>query len=256
MKKLLIMVFSLLLLVGCSSIPKFEMTDKELRQDLIGQTLGTIKISKDNLTDFKLIDKSINKDTAEVLADISIDHTVPNSGSLNKDLKKNDVIHSLKGQITLTYKKFDKGWHFSTISNYIERSYEKTEQENLMKRIPFNKDDKMVLQDLKDTNIGIKVIGDHIHTITFGSNEVLGYKPVTRINDFKIINVETNTSNDLLTNVVIKTDIQYKVENSIYQDNGTYDVKGSFTAVYKLSLDETGNEYWKLQSTKDMKLEN
>lgn len=253
MKKLLFIICTIVLLVGCSASAKFERSDDDIELDFIGQTINIIKVSEENLKDFKIIDRIVSKDTAQILAEIAIEHNSPSSGSLNKDLKKNDVIHSMRGQVTLEYKRFDKEWHFSSITNYNEISYKKTEKENLMERIPFNKNEEMIIQDLKDKNTGISVVSDHIHTISFGSNEVLGYKPITKINKFELISTD-NGVNDLVTNVILDTDLDYNVENSIYKDNGNYNVKGNLMLVYKLTINELGKEYWELQTAKPLEI--
>lgn len=257
MKKIKIgMMLSILsiVLVGCSSMSKvpFDKTDQTIKEDLVGSTINMLTIEDEMIREFKVVDKVTKDDTTEVLGEFQIEYIDEGAGALNKDLKKNDIVHRIEASCILNYKKFEKEWRFSDVGSYKELSHKTVEIENLIERIPFMKKDEDVLADLTDKNIGIQIVGDHVHTVTFGVNDVLGYKQITNVNKFEVMDFEAQENNDLITNVKIYMDVDYVVENSIYQDNGTYNAKGTFTLPYKLIQDKDSSSTWEIQTVKNL----
>lgn len=255
MKRFMFLFIVIILLVGCNSTTSLSKSNDELKKDIIGETIGVVTLSDENLKEVIPVKESIEKDRGMVIVNVNIEHLIPHSGSLNTDMKKNDVLHIIEGEVTLNYMKTKKGWVYNGISDYKQINYKKEEIENLMERIDFSKTSDEVLQDLRDTNIGIKVVNDYVHTITFGQNDILGYKPIIDVTEFEIISTKTLETNELLTEVKTNIDINYKVENSIFDDNGIYNIKGTMDIIYKLEYNENQEEEWKVYQVKDIHIE-
>ena len=255
MKKLVVLVIISMLLVGCSTGKALHKSDEDLKRDLVGETIGVVTLTDDSIKEIVPIKESIEKERGMIVINLKLEHLIPHSGSLNKDVRKNDVLHSIEGQVTLNYMKKDNEWVYSGLSNYQQTSYKKEEIENLMERIEFNKTTEEVLKDLKDKNMGIKVVDNHVHTITFGQNDMLGYIPITELVSFDITDIKTSETNDLITEVSSYIDVEYKVENSIFDDNGTYHVKGNVDILYKLEYNELQEEEWVIYQVKELKLQ-
>lgn len=254
-KSLLLILLMLIVFVSCSN--KFEVSNKKIKSDFVGRNItppGDIEklnISEDNLKSIKVVDKNIDGKKAKVSVDVSIQYLEKGAGKINKDLKNNDIMHNLSGNLIFNYEEYDKSWKLISISNIEQLKDDKKEVETLIKRIPFNKKENDIMSYLKNNSIGIE-IHDGLNSVIISfvkDGYGRGYKTVEKVREFKILSSQLDQNNDLWNKVVIYTDVDYSItDDKLYHENGSYTAKGQFTINYRLEDDNNGSSTWKFDS--------
>lgn len=125
----------------------------------------------------------------------------------------------------------------------------------------FNKKDTDILKDLKDANAGIEVVDASTYTLTYGKNDVLGYIPIQKINNFTISSIDPLTStlgivDDVILwkEVTIETDVDFEINdlNNMYERNGKYNGQGTFVLLYHLTKNKDNKLEWNYSSIKSL----
>lgn len=258
LKLFLLIISFIVIFTGCIS-NKFEISDTKASSDLIGTKLGLLTdktISKDDLKSLDIIDKSVDAKSAKVIVNVDIQYTDKGKGALNKYHIKNDIQHNLSGELTLNYAEYDKEWRLENVTNIEKLNHEEKEIETSIEEISF-KNEEQVYDDLKANNVGIPIIDNISETLTLGENKSMGYETIKEVKEFKLLDVKQEKDSPIYKYVTIYLDADFEVndKDNMHEENGEYNTKGEFTAIYILKQDEEGNPSWNFSSIKSFSSE-
>ncbi|MEN6327721.1 MAG: hypothetical protein ABFD18_16140 [Syntrophomonas sp.] len=254
-------LISSLFMAGCSN-SNTSITEEKFKSDLIGQKVrisnGVVDngyLSADTIKSLKIVDKKQDGDKYNLIANVDWQAIMKGLGDLNKQNRRNDLQAFGTVRLEAVYAKYDKDWQLESVNSISKWEAQVIQVPNLIKVIPFEIDEKQLKNDLSGIDFTINYSW-YNHLICFDkhSSELISYIPNT-INQFKIVEIKNDPSNEIKRIVELYVDFDYKVKESIYGDNGNYNAKGTLNVEYTLAEDSKyDTEKWlcgKVTANKD-----